>query len=80
MFTEFVPFSWPRTRRRKAKSVQRMLRPNTHTVVQSNVQTDHSDDEAKVEKIDPNSSLLALASIFVELLKDVDQMDIRAFV
>ena len=34
---EFVPFSQPHTRRHKEKNVQRMLRPSTKTVVQSDV-------------------------------------------
>ena len=53
-----------------------MLRPCTHTVVQLDEQTGHLDDEAEVEKNDPNSSLLALAILSIELLKDTDQMDI----
>ena len=36
----------------------------------------HPDGEAEVEKTDPNSSLLALASLSAELRKDTDQMDI----
>ena len=49
-------------------------------IVQSDVQTGHSDDEAEVEETDPNSSLLALASISTELLKDSNQMEIPASV
>ena len=75
---EFVPFSRPHTRRQKAKSIQRRLRPNTQTVVQLVEQTDHLNDEAEVEEINPNSSLLAVASVSAELLKDTDQMDIPA--
>ena len=78
--TDFVPFSQPCTRRQKAKSVQRMFRPNTQTVVQSDEQTGYLNDEAKVEEVNPNSSLLALASLSTELLKDTDQMDIPASV
>ena len=36
-------------------------------------------DEAEVEEINPNSSLLALASLSTELLKDTDQMDIPTY-
>ena len=39
-------------------------------------QTDHLNDEAEVEEINPNSSLLALASLSAKILKDIDQMDI----
>ena len=35
-------------------------------------------DEAKVEEINPNSSLLELAILSAELLKDTDKMDILA--
>ena len=62
-----------------AKNVQHMLQPSTQTIVQFDVQTGHSDDAAKFEKTDPNSSLLALASLSVELLKDVDQTNIPTF-
>ena len=55
-----------------------MLRPNTQTRVQFDEQTSHPNDEAEVEKIDPNSSMLALASLSSKLLKDVNQMDILA--
>ena len=47
-------------------------------MVQLDDQTGHLDDEAKVEKNDPNSSLLSLASLSIELLLDTDQMDIPA--
>ena len=57
-----------------------MLWPSTQTVVQFDVETGHSDDEAEVDKTDLNSSLLALASLSAELLKNVDQMDILASV
>ena len=40
--------------------------------------TGHPDDEAEVEKTDPNSPLLTLAILSAELLKDADQMDIPA--
>ena len=60
------------------KNVQHMLQPSTQTVVQSNVQTGHSYDVVELEKTDPNSSLLALASISAELLKDADQTNIPA--
>ena len=72
----FVPFSRPRTRIQKAKSVRRRLQPSTQIVVQLDEQTGHLNDEIKVEEINPNSSLLALASLSAELLKDTDQMDI----
>ena len=54
------------------KIFQHMLWSSTQTIVQSDRQTGHSDDETKVEKTDPNSSLLALASLSAELLKDTD--------
>ena len=40
--------------------------------------TSNSDDVAGLEKIDPNSSLLALASLSAKLLKDADQTNILA--
>ena len=40
--------------------------------------TDHSDDVAELAKTDPTSSLLALAILYDELLKDVDQTNIPA--
>ena len=45
-------------------------------MVQLDEQTGHLDDDAEVERKDPNSSLLALAILSTELLKDTDQMDI----
>ena len=45
-------------------------------MVQLDDQTDHMNDEVEVEEIIPNSSLLELASLSIELLKDTDQMDI----
>ena len=55
-----------------------MLQPSTQTAVQYDVQTSHSNDVAELEKTDPNSSMLALASLSIELLKDVDQLNILA--
>ena len=40
------------------------------------MQTSHSDDVAELEKTNPNSSLLALASLSAKLLKDTDQTNI----
>ena len=57
-----------------------MLRPSTQTAFQLDEQTHHPHDEAEVEKTDPNSSLLALANLSTELLKDANQMDILAYV
>ena len=56
-----------------------MLWPSTQTTIQSDVKTGHSDDEAEVEKTDPNSSLLALASLSTKLLKEANQTNIPAF-
>ena len=56
-----------------------MLQASFQTVVQFDMQTGHSDDVAELEKNDPNSSMLALASISSKLLKDVNQMDIPAY-
>ena len=55
-----------------------MLQPSTQTIVQSEVQISHSDDVAELEKTDPNSSMLSLSSLSVELLKDADQINIPA--
>ena len=58
------------------KNVQCMLQPSFHTIVQSDVKIDHLDDVSKLEKTDPNSSLLALASLSIELLKDANETKI----
>ena len=55
-----------------------MLHPSIQTTVQSDMQTNHSDDVDELEKNDPNSFLLALASVYAELLKDDDQKNIPA--
>ena len=55
-----------------------MLQPSTQNIVHSDMQTGHSDDVDELEKTNPNSSLLALASLSTELLKDVDQKNIPA--
>ena len=55
-----------------------MLQPSIQTIVQSDMQTGHLDDVAKLEKTDPNSSLLSLSSLSAELLKDADQTNIPA--
>ena len=53
-----------------------MLHPSVQTVDQSDMQTNHSDDVAELEKTNPNSPLLALAIILAELLKDSDQKNV----
>ena len=47
-------------------------------MVQLNENTGHPNDESEVEEINPNSSLLALAILSTELLKDTNQGDIPA--
>ena len=47
-------------------------------MVQLDPQSDHPNDEAGVEVIISNSSLLALSNLSTELIKDIDQMDIPA--
>ena len=57
-----------------------MVQPSTHTTVHFDVQNGHLNDEAKVEEVNPNSSLLALSILSAKLLKDTDQIDILASV
>ena len=76
MSAEFVPLSRTHTRRQKAKSIQRRIRPSTQTVVQLDDQNDHSNNEDEVEEINPNSSLLELSRFSIEMLNNIDQMDI----
>ena len=53
-----------------------MLQPSVQTAIQSDMQTVHLDDVTELEKIDPNSLLLALASLSYEILKDADQKNV----